>query len=89
MRATIAKIVGSAIALVALGSICVIGLRAQQTGGNARSAAVTTHWVGCLVAGQSDTLDRITPGPSPAIVRQVELGLRSDGVAVWREATRH
>jgi hypothetical protein len=88
MRAKFAKIVGSAIALLALGSICIIGLRAQQTAGNPSSSPVTTNWVGYLVAGQSDTYDRIAATPSPTIVRQVEIGLRSDGVVVWRQATK-
>jgi hypothetical protein len=86
MKATFAKIVGSAIALPALGAICIMGVRAQPTAGNLRSSALTTNWVGYLVAGQSDTIDRMTPNPSPTIVRRVEIGLRGDGVVIWRNA---
>ncbi|HEV2393297.1 MAG TPA: hypothetical protein VG146_13160 [Verrucomicrobiae bacterium] len=85
MRANFIKIVGPAI-LLALGSIFLISVRAQKTGSSSSSVAMTTNWVGCLVAGRSDASDRISPGPSPTIVRQVEIGLRSDGVVIWREA---
>ena len=88
MKANLAKILGSAVALLALGSICIIGVRAQQTAKNLSSSAVTTNWVGYLVAGRGDAFDRITPNPSPTIVRQVEIGLRSDRVVIWREATQ-
>jgi hypothetical protein len=88
MKTTIAKIVGPSLALLLLGSICIPGVRAQQASRSSSPPAVTTNWMGYLVAGQSDTSDRITPSPSPSIVRQVEIGLRSDGVVIWREATR-
>ena len=91
MKASIMKtksakiIVGSVIALWALVSICIVGVRAQQPPNNP-VPGVTTNWVGYLVAGRNDPHDRITPHPSPTVERQVEIGLRSDGVVVWREA---
>jgi len=90
MTPKINKIIGSSIALLALGMICILGVRAQQRQNAAPSGPlpVTTNWVGYFVAGQNDTLDRITPNPSPTIIRQVEIGLRSDGVVIWREADR-
>src|SRR5258708_3361397 len=88
MRMKAAKIVGSAMALLALGFICIVGVRAQQSANNSTSSVVATNWVGYLVAGQTDTADRITQNPSPTIIRRVELGLRSDGVVIWREATK-
>jgi hypothetical protein len=30
-------------------------------------------------------MDNIARGPHPTIVREVEIGLRSDGVVVWRD----
>lgn len=73
--------------VLALGATCMIGVRAQQSAKNATSPAVTTNWVGYLVAGRSDPHDPITANPFPTVVRQVEIGLRSDGVVIWREAT--
>jgi len=88
MKTSFAKIVGSAGGLLALGSICILGVRAQQSTGNTSSTTVTTNWIGALVAGRNDALDRITQGPFPTIVGQVEIGLRSDGIIVWRQASR-
>jgi hypothetical protein len=87
MRAKCVKIVVSAIALLALAATCIVAVRAQ-TAGNLGSATVTTNWVGYLVAGQNDTLDQIALNPSPTVVRTVEIGLRSDGVVIWREANK-
>lgn len=88
MKLNTAKIVISATALLALASACFVGVRAQQASPNSNSSAVTTNWVGHLVTGQSDTTDRITQSPSPTVIGQVEIGLRSDGVVVWRQAAR-
>ncbi len=44
--------------------------------------------MGYLVVGQDDTLGRISGTPSPTTIRQVEIGLRSDGIVVWREAAK-
>ena len=88
MRAKFAKIIGSIVVSLALGLICIISVRAQQAGRNSSLPTVTTNWVGYLVAGRTDISDRITPNPSPTVDRQVEIGLRSDGVVIWREATR-
>jgi len=71
--------------LAALGAIGIVRVPGQQKSGNPRLTAVTTNWVGCLVIGQRDSVDPISPGPAPAVVGQVEIGLRSDGVVVWRE----
>jgi hypothetical protein len=87
MRAKFPKIIGSTILILALGSLCIMCVRAQQTASNSSSSAVTTNWVGYLVAGRSDLSDRITPDPSPTVSHHVEIGLRSDGVVMWREAT--
>ena len=67
-------------------AICgfILGTRAQSIPGG--SGSVTTNWIGCLVIGKDDTMDRLTRGPHPATVESVEIGLRSDGVVVWQPA---
>ncbi len=94
MRGKIAKLVGSTITLLAVGSIGIIGLRAQQTADSSITSPATTNWVGYLVVGeyvgtgQSGPIDPMpgTTGPHPATVRHVQIGLRSDGVVIWRTA---
>jgi hypothetical protein len=86
MKGNFCKVVGLTLSLLMLGSICMFGLRAQQAGSKPGSSGVTTNWVGYLVAGQTDTSDRITRNPSATVVREIEIGLRSDGVVIWREA---
>jgi hypothetical protein len=88
MRAQIARFVGPSIAFLLFGVICITGLRAQQAGKNSRISGATTNWVGFLVVGQRDMADQITPTASPTVNRQVEIGLRGDGVIVWRDVTR-
>ena len=87
MKTRLLKIAGLAIAFVALGSFTIFTVHAQQ--GISKSGATSTNWVGYLVVGQSDRLDRITPGPTPTTMPQVEIGLRGDGIVVWREKTRY
>lgn len=48
---------------------------------------VTTNWMGYLVIGKHDTGDRfVIGGPYPQAKSDIEIGLRSDGVVVWRKA---
>lgn len=79
------RIAGPAVLLAILSWAFISGTHAQQPMNPLRTSSLTTNWIGCLVAGKEDTLDRIAPGPNPAVVRQVEIGLRSDGVVVWRK----
>jgi hypothetical protein len=71
---------------IAVLAVCVyiLGTRAQPITGGSNS--VTTNWIGCLVVGKDDTMDRLARGPHPATDGSVEIGLRSDGVVVWRPA---
>ena len=88
MRTGFLKIAGPAIALAVVGAVVIIGLRAQPNAIKPGSAGVTTNWVGYLVVGTTETIDPM-PGlaqPHPTADRQIEIGLRSDGVVVWREA---
>ncbi|HLX69982.1 MAG TPA: hypothetical protein VKV04_10185 [Verrucomicrobiae bacterium] len=72
--------------VVAVLAFCVFLFRthAQSISGNSNS--VTTNWIGCLVVGKDDTIDRLAPGPHPTTVGSIEIGLRSDGLVVWRPA---
>ena len=88
MKANFCKVVGLALLLLILGSAWIIGGCAQQAGGSSGSSAVVTNWVGYLVAGQNDTSDRIARNPSATVLRDIEIGLRNDGVVIWREAPR-
>jgi hypothetical protein len=86
MKTRLLKLAGLAIALVVLCSIALVTVHAQQ--GASKSGAASTNWVGYLVVGQNDKIDRITSYPAPTTMRQVEIGLRSDGIVIWREKTR-
>ena len=87
MKSKFFKIVGLAAALAAFGAVCIVGIHAQQTTNKSSAFSPTTNWTGCLVVGKDDALDRITRVPQPTTVRQVEIGLRSDGVVVWRSGS--
>jgi hypothetical protein len=82
----------NAAALAAAGIIFVsayfAGVRAQQSTAGSTTPPATTNWIGYLVVGQNDPIDSIAiGGPHPTVTRQVEIGLRSDGVVVWRMAS--
>ncbi len=82
-----------AIVIVALGLVSLASLRAQPNTNPSRPFVLTTNWLGYLVAGQDWTkaqlVDRM-PGAGPKVVPQAipqfQIGLRSDGVVVWRAA---
>ena len=47
--------------------------------------APATNWIGYLVIGKEETGDPIAGrGPYPKADSQIQIGLRSDGVLVWR-----
>jgi hypothetical protein len=85
MKTNILKMACVIIALGAIGGLCLAGGRAEPT---SSSSKLTTNWTGCLVVGRHDPVDSITRGLFPATIREVEIGLRSDGVIVWREASK-
>lgn len=82
------KVIGLSAALVVLGAVWVVELLAQPSMNKPRVASLTTKWVGVMVVGRDDAIDRIAPGPHPTVVREVEIGLRSDGVVVWRGGSK-
>lgn len=49
------------------------------------AAQLNTNWVGGLVVGKKERGDPIAgPGLFPHAESEIEIGLRSDGVVVWR-----
>ncbi len=72
-------------ALVIFSSAYFAGVRGQQSSTKSAAPPATTNWTGYLVVGRNDTTDAIAiGGPHPTVARHVEIGLRSDGVVVWR-----
>jgi hypothetical protein len=86
MNAKSQKLVGLVVLVAVLGLGWFMGLHAQTAPNKPSSSQVTTNWIGCAVVGQEDRLDPIAPGPHATTVPKVEIGLRSDGVVVWRNA---
>ena len=62
-----------------------VAIGAQPAGRKSNPAQQTTNWVGCLVVGKTD-LDPIAIGPHPLSINDIQIGLRSDGILVWRRA---
>lgn len=85
MTAKFLKIMVLAVGLAAFSYM--LGTRAQSIGGRSVTGPVTTNWVGRLVIGKGDAMDRIARGNKPTTVDPVEIGLRSDGVVVWRSVS--
>ena len=67
-------------------SVSLVGVRAQQSKANAN--LLSTNWVGYLVFGSEESMDPIARGPHPTTERQIEIGLRSDGVVIWQRARK-
>ena len=87
MKSKFSKATGMTVALILVGSAYFAGVRAQQSPAKPGAIPVTTNWTGYLVVGKNDSADSINAaGPSPTVTREVEIGLRSDGVVVWRNA---
>ena len=78
--------------LAALVAAAVVGLTVTfRSGVHAQdkpaAPQVSTNWMGCLVIGKNDTNDRfVIGGPYPQAKSEIDIGLRSDGVVVWRKA---
>ncbi len=87
MKAKFMKLAGLSAATAALGSAFILSLQAQQTSNKPALDTTTINWVGSLVVGKEDSVDRISPGLHPTPVDRVEIGLRSDGVVVWRKSS--
>jgi hypothetical protein len=66
----------------------VIGIRAQQPKLLRQAQSGTTNWLGYVTFGQMNDLDPISHEAYPQVDRQMEIGLRSDGVVVWRMARK-
>ena len=86
MKANLLKGAGLLGALALFGLVWIAGTKAQPAAGGRNSSLVTTNWIGCLVVGKRDPIDNMARGFFPSAVQQVQIGLRSDGVVVWRNA---
>ena len=87
MRDRILKIAVGIAGLATASSIWLLSVHAQESKHNQTNSAITTNWLGCVVVGKEDSIDAIGQGPYPQCAQQFQLGLRSDGVVVWRLAT--
>ncbi len=88
MKMKIVKTAGLAFALATFGSICVTCIHAQQNTSKSSTASMSTNWIGYVVFGKEESMDQIVRGAYPTPDRQVEIGLRSDGIVVWRRTPR-
>jgi RNA polymerase subunit RPABC4/transcription elongation factor Spt4 len=84
MRDQILKTAGAA--LVSVAAISLLSIHAQENRQNTGSSSLTTNWLGSVVVGKVDSADAIAQGPYPQCAQEFQLGLRSDGVVVWRRA---
>jgi hypothetical protein len=82
MKSKVLAVTGVIAASVA--SFWLISLHAQQRQSTPANPALSTNWVGYLVLGEEESLDQISRGPHPVAKPEVEIGLRNDGVVVWR-----
>lgn len=83
MKRNVMKIAGTVVAITLFATVSIIGTRAQ-TSNKSSTIILSTNWVGYVVAGKEDTADRIVRGAYPKTDLRYEIGLRSDGVVVWR-----
>jgi hypothetical protein len=74
--------------LAAVGLLCAsaLFLKADTTIPAAKTQAGDVTWIGSLVTGVESS--DIVGGPFPRADKSVEIGLRSDGVVVWRRASK-
>ncbi len=84
MKKNFLKIAGLAVALAALGSFCVVGIKAQLNKSQSSTPSTATNWIGYVVFGTEASSDHMPLGTYPTADRRMEIGLRSDGVVVWR-----
>lgn len=73
-------------ALAAVMAIWLLRVNAQENKRNHGNPMIATNWLGCIVVGGQDSMDAIGHGLYPQCAQQFQLGLRSDGVVVWRLA---
>lgn len=89
MKAKFGKSVIAIAGAMAVSLGCIVGLHAQPSSPTPAKPTLETNWVGCLVVGGNDTIDAIAVGgPHPTVKSEVEIGLRSDGVLVWRKLVK-
>ena len=84
MKDKVWKTASLAAAIVILWSAYFAGVHAQQSATNLGTQGSATNWLGYLVVGEQESMDRIARGLHPAVNGKVQVGLRSDGIVVWR-----
>jgi len=82
MKAKLLKFAALTLGLATL--VYIVRIHAQPFPG--QSISITTNWVGCLVVGKPEPTDPISRALFPTSLDRVEIGLRSDGVVIWRNA---
>ncbi len=88
MKTKFLKTAGLTAGFVIFASAYIAGVRAQQSNSKSGAPPATTNWTGYLVVGKNDSADPIAVGgPHPTVTPHLEIGLRSDGVVVWRNAS--
>jgi hypothetical protein len=85
MKTTFLQRLGIGVVGLALAGACLVSIHAQS--GSAATANRTTNWLGYVVVGM-DAPDLVEHGPYPRAERGVQIGLRSDGVVVWRKTPK-
>jgi hypothetical protein len=84
MKRNLFRFAGLVLFLTVLGSVTLVSMKAQDSK-KLGVPALTTNWVGYAVYGK-DSSELAGGGPYPSADRRVEIGLRSDGVVIWRRA---
>ena len=76
-------------AILAVACIGVFGIMAQSAKEPTKTETptVTTNWAGYLVVGR-DSIDMVGYGPDTGVATQIQIGLRSDGIVVWRDTPK-
>ena len=73
--------------LAFLAVVCILTVRTQTNRPTPKVAPINTVWLGYPVIGQ-DSMDMKGFGPGRFVDTHVQLGLRDDGVVVWRIVPR-
>jgi hypothetical protein len=87
MKRNVLKFAGTAAAVAVFAAWSIVGTRAQSKS-TPSTSALSTNWLGSVVIGKEETADRIARGAYPKADTRYELGLRSDGVVVWRKTAK-
>jgi hypothetical protein len=88
MKQKLLKIGGPTAALVIFGSVWLVRIQAQDDKNRSGMQQMRTNWIGYVVFGKEESLDPISGRAYPAADPQMQIGLRSDGIVVWRRTPK-